>query len=279
MLPDEGAEHVKNELVAPRYDLDATEVDQLTQSLLSERVQDVPEHHRYVAVEVAGDGKYANIGRFIEETVFEEAFGNDSDEMKREYSDYESSSTFFLSIDRQTGKATGALRVIKNSENGLKSYDDAVNHFGVLPEKAAEHPGMEDMDKVWDVGTIAVLPEHRSKEGPVAFLLQRAMYVSALAHDVQSLIAIIDERPLLRMQSVGIPFKPLGGSEARPYLGSGKSRAVHGYIPDFEPSIDKLRKSIRGRLLASFVLGKDIFDRLIGTAADDAIVLEEHYKN
>lgn len=278
----EGVEHIEHEASVPRYDLDAKEVARLTHSLLEKRAQNVPEQYRYIAVEVQGGSEYANIGRFIERAVFQDTFGNDSDEMEREYSAYESASTFFLSVDRLTGKATGVLRVIKNSDAGLKSYDDAVNNFSISPEKIATHPGMDDMDKVWDVGTIAVLPEFRGKDGPVSILLERAVYKSALDHDIPSLISIVDEKALARLRSpwrgVGIPFKPLGGAKAQSYLGSGKSYPVHGYVPDFYPTMDKERGSLRGKLLARLVLGNAV-DRLLEDINDDAIVFEEPYKN
>lgn len=275
-------EFTEHERSVPRYDLSPEEVARLTHSLLEKRAGNVPEERRFVAIEVQGDSEYANIGRFIEGVVFQDAFGNSSDEMVREYSAYESASTFFLSVDRITSKATGVLRVIKNSEAGLKSYDDAVNNFGTTPEKIATHPGMDDMNRVWDVGTIAVLPEFRGKDGPVSMLLQRAVYKSALDHDIPSLISIVDKKALTRLRSrwrgVGIPFKSLGGAKAQSYLGSGKSYPVHGHVPDFYPTMDKERNSLRGKLLARFVLGNAV-DRLLEDISDDAIVFEETYKN
>jgi hypothetical protein len=263
----------------PSYDSSAEQVQLLTDQLLQKYSERLPgaESRRYVAIEVPGTSLYANIGRHIERTVFEESFGNDAERMAKEYGAYEQASTFFISIDQVTKHATGALRTIANSEEGLKSWDDATEHFGLDVDKALQHQGLKDLDMIWDVGTIAVLPEFREKAGSVSILLERAMYLSAQAHKVQSLISIVDDGPLVKMRStwrgVGIPFKPLPGTKAQPYLGSKKSHAVYGYVPDFYEKMSHHRESFRGRMIAKYVLG-DALDRLVEGTADEAIILQ-----
>ncbi|MDB5179604.1 MAG: hypothetical protein JWN12_236 [Candidatus Saccharibacteria bacterium] len=263
----------------PTYDAAPELIQELTSQLLRENTEILPsaDEYRYVAIEVPGDSQFANIGRHVERVVFEQKFGNNAQQMTEEYSPYEKASTFFISVDQTTQQATGVLRIIRNSSAGLKSWDDAKDSFRFVEEKAAEKKGLQDLDKIWDVGTIAVLPEHRAKEGAVSILLERAMYLSAMAHDIQALTSIVDHKPLIKMRStwrgVGIPFKALPGTKPQPYLGSKKSHAVYGFVPEFYEKMSQHRESFRGRMIARYALG-DALDRLVEGTADEAIILK-----
>jgi len=276
MYPESRVE--SNEPSLPSYELTPDQVHGLTERLLNlESVSAAPDKYRYVAVAVDGDSEFANLGRYIEKTVFDEAFKNDADQMAEEYGPYESASRFYISIDRETIQPSGVLRIIQNSTAGLKSYDDALGEpFFAKTEAIKRQSGMADLDKVWDVGTIAVPREYRAKEGPVSILLQRAMYTDAHDRSVQALISIVDNKALVKMRSkfrgVGIPFGRLGKSKSGPYLGSKKSHAVSGYVPEFYEKMSKHRNSLRGRLLARYALG-DALDRLVEGTQDDAIIL------
>lgn len=262
----------------PSYEITSEKQHELTANLLKvPEVANVPGNFRYVAVAVNGDNEFSNIGRNVERIVFDDAFGNDAEEMQKEYGPFEAASRFFISIDRQTEQPSGVLRVIRNSPLGLKTLRDSQGKpFFVDIEKARLQPGMSDIDKIQDVGTIAVPKEHRLKEGPVSILLERALYIDAQQNDVEALISIIDHKPLTKLRSkwrgVGIPFTSLGGSKAGPYLGSKKSHAVHGYVPEFYEKMNHHKNSLRGHLLSRFVLG-DALERLVAGSHDEAIIL------
>lgn len=265
-----------NEAARPRYDLKSEEMTALVERLVTERLGDIPDKYRFAAVEVGPTSEYADVGRSIERTVFEQSFGNTSEDMQREYGPFEAASTFFLSVDRERKTPTGVLRVIKNSSAGLKSLNDAQQEpFSLDSAQLSKEKGMAELDRVWDIGTIAVLPEFRRNSGPVSILLERAMYKSAVLHNVQSLVSIIDDKPLTKMRSrwrgVGIPFRQL--TKPQPYLGSKKSHVVAGFIPEFYEKMSTHRESVRGRLLARYALG-DALDRLVEGTEDDAIVLD-----
>lgn len=262
----------------PSYELSPEESTILTRKLLATpNVANVPEKYRYVAVAVDGDSEFSNLGRNVERMVLDEEFENDAEEMHEEYGPFEQSSRFYISIDREKEQPSGVLRVIGNSSVGFKTLQDAQRKpFFANAQVALGQAGMDDMDTVQDVGTIAVPREYRRREGPVSILLERAMYIDALERGVTALISIVDHKPLIKLKSrwrgVGIPFARLGKSKAGPYLGSKKSHAVHGYVPEFYEKMSKHRESLRGRLLAKFVLG-DALDRLVEGTEDDAIVL------
>lgn len=268
--------------VLPDYEIPLATVKDLSEKLIDYSRDRVPLPYRFIAVEVEGTSPYANIGRYIERTVFESSFGNNASEMSQEYGPYEKASRFYLSLDRENQVPTGVLRIIQNSSAGLKSWDDAVKYFNVDIHKAQALEGLEVFEKVWDVGTIAVLPEYRRNTGPVSILLERALYLSAMANDIRGILSIVDDKPLIKMRStwrgVGIPFQNLPGTSGQPYLGSKKSFAVYGHIPDFYEKMSNHKNSFRGKMIARYILG-DALERLVEGRADDAIILRDTYKN
>ena len=248
------------------YDLSKESLHLLTKQLLSEHPTDVDS--RYVCYRFAGDDKFSNIGRSVERTVFEDAFGNDAEQMVKEYGSYEQSSIFFLSIDREQALPSGTLRIIGNSEHGFKTLNDLEHSSLELDyNQVAEYYQINDPDTVWDIGTVAVLPEYRSAEGAVSVQLYRAMYVSAMQNKIQHFVSVIDQKPLHKLVDyLGIPFESLMGSEPFEYLGSESSQAVYGFVPDFYRKMSKKLWTPKGMLarkaLKKLVKGTEDFTLL-----------------
>ena len=259
------------------YALPPGQVTILTEELLAARTMNVSSQHRFVTVEVDSGETYANLGRHIEREVFEAAFGNTADAMIKEYAPYEASSSFFLSVDRAKARITGVLRVIKNSPNGFKTLDDLSKEpFNISKQEALSYHSIDNLDEVWDVGTVAVIPDYRSGEGPVSIQLYRAMYLSAVNHSIEHLVSIIDEGPLKKMKELlGIPFVPLAGAEPQPYLGSESSQPVYGYVPEFYEKMSRHEKTFKMRAASLVGLVGDALKRLVHGSADDSIVLKD----
>ncbi|MDB5160400.1 MAG: hypothetical protein JWO99_663 [Candidatus Saccharibacteria bacterium] len=265
------------------YELAQVTVDILTRRLIEERGGELPSEYRFVCFELPPGDPNGNIARHIERTVFEKYFGNDATEMAREYGPYESSSRFFLSVDRESGKPSGALRIIENSSAGLKTLNDIES--GAFPAKvdmefASILHGIDDMNTVWDVGTVAVPPEYQKGSKAASIQMYRAMYQSSVHHHIDHLVSIIDDAPYKKHGStplrdirdrLGVPFVALDGSEPAPYLGSGKSQAVHGYVPKFYEIMHEYRQnSFIGQ-----VAMRDALRRLVEGTEDDAIVFSD----
>lgn len=267
-MPDRGLLPETTEFVAS-YDLTTDEVAALTAELLASLAGAWPDRYRYVGIELPGQSRFSDIARHIERVVFEDCFGNDAAEMTAEYGPYEAASVFFVSIDRSTELPSGALRVIGNSAQGLKTLNDARSApFNIRLEDVATQHGIGDPASVWDAGTVAVLPEHRSGEGAVSVQLYRAMYLSAIQHGIDHLVSIIDDVPLRKLvEYLGIPFVPLADSAPGPYLGSVKSQAVYCHIPDFQPRTRRHRWTVRG------FLARKPLARLARGSEDDALSL------
>ena len=265
------------------YELTQATVNIATRHLIAERGSELPPEYRFVCFELPPGDEYGNVARHIERIVFEKYFNNDAAEMAREYGPYESASRFFLSVDRESGQPSGALRIIENSSAGLKTLHDIES--GAFPAKvdiefASILHGIDDMNAVWDVGTVAVPPEYQKGSKSASIQMYRAMYQSSLHHHIDHLISIIDDAPHKKHGStplrdirdrLGVPFVALDGSEPATYLGSGKSQAVHGYVPKFYEIMHEYRQnSFIGQ-----VAMRDALRRLVEGTEDDAIVFSD----
>lgn len=251
------------------YDLSLEFSHCSTTRLLKYLAPRIPEDSGFITVELLGDDEFSDLARDIERRVFETFFGNDAQEMAQEYGPYEQSSRFFLFIDCMNKQPVGALRVISNSNRGLKTLNDAQGKpFNVKIKDVACQHSINDLDKAWDVGTVAVLPEYRSTNGLASIQLYRAMYISALKNQVDHLFAVVDDKPLQLLRDfLGIPFIPLAGSNSGPYLGSDMSHAVYGYIPEFYEKMSIYMRGVENPML------KAALDRLVNGTEDDMILL------
>lgn len=216
--------------IEPNYELSPEELTLLTTQLIAERAKDVPEKHRRITIEVGADEPYSNIARHIEQVVFKEYYGDD--DLDAEFKPFEQASRFFISVDRKEIKATGAIRAIKNSPAGFEAIRDLTDEFGVPEGEWLKKHDVSDLDKVWDIATLAVLPEYR--QGTVSLQLFRAVYKSAVEnHDIEHFVAILDKDALSKLERFfGVAFQRLAGSEGGPYHNSEWSQPVYGYLPE-----------------------------------------------
>ena len=255
------------EYIAGKYDLSGDDVKALTSKLLYERPPRSEE--RFICYMLDGDDEFSDIGRNVEREVFEHSFGNDAEEMAAEYGRYERTSTFFVSIDTENQAPTGALRVIGNSPQGFKSLNDLeVSSLQLQPQQVLDHYKIENPDTVWDIGTVAVLPEFRSAAGSISVQLYRAMYVTAMQRGVEHFVSIIDQKPLQKLVDyLGIPFKSLMDSQPFSYLGSDASQAVYGYVPEFYKKMNRKRMTMKG------LLARKALNRLVRGSEDHTLQL------
>ncbi|CAN5386440.1 hypothetical protein BH10PAT4_BH10PAT4_2780 [soil metagenome] len=231
MPPIKKPDQEKVAKIEPTYELSSDELYQLTNELINDKTLNIPERHRFVTVEVGPNEAYSNVARHIEQVVFRNDFGDD--DLKGEFETYEQSSRFFISIDRKEEKATGAIRAIENSPAGFETIRDLSNPPFDIPEgEWVKKHDVSDLDKVWDIATLAVLPEYRT--GSVSLQLFRAVYKSAVEnHDIEHFVAIIDKKALSLLEKFfGVAFQRLAGSEGTKYHHSSWSQPVYGHLPD-----------------------------------------------
>jgi hypothetical protein len=180
---------------------------------------------------IADSSPYSDLARSVESGVFQQFFGNEPALLAAEYGPYEESSSFFLVVDRERCQAAGTLRVIENSDRGLKTLNDIARPpLSISLEKVIHHHQIEDLDKCWDVGTVAVLKEYRGRSSGhvVSSLLYGLLRAGACNAGMEHMIAVLDTHAYRQIVDLlGAPFVPIAGSEPFEYLGSQSSIAVY----------------------------------------------------
>lgn len=233
---------LSGDLIAPGYNLTDKAMQELTARLLEERPPTSTE--RFICYRLDGNDPLSDIGRNTERVVFEEAFkGNDAKKMTAEYGPYDAASTFFVTIDTERQLPTGMLRVISHSDQGFKSAND-LEKLGIVTsrEDIFAYYGIEDKERVWDIGTVGVMPELRSRAGVISVQLYRAMYLACLEAGIEHYISIVDTERLEKLRDFyGIAFEDLMGTEPFPYLDSPSSQAVYGYVPELFKAMSETR--------------------------------------
>lgn len=227
----------------PRYDLTDHEIQNATANFLAAEGADLP-HGRFVGVAVNSYSPLANVGRTTEQRVFGETFeGNDVPFMHREYGEYEDTSSFLMVIDRKHLAVSGVMRVIHDSEAGLKSMKDAAAQLGKTEAEIREYHDIEEGDKVVDIATLAVPKEYRGNTftGVQSSLMLHRMFNETSVHDeVDHAVAIVDEKALRAIRAIGVPMVNMCGTDQPfSYLDSAKSYAVHARVPELQPGVER----------------------------------------
>ncbi len=231
-----------------RYDLSDEELRGTSEGLFSQKQPSVSEG--FVCYKFEGSSPFANIGRTLEQRIFEEAFPNethDKELFEREYGPYDSASTFLVSFDAKTKEPVGVIRYIKNSSAGLKTMNDvtqiAAEQGITLNEEILKKTyGIASIDNVWDIGTVGVLKTARSARMAVSGQLYRALYVSIMDKNdgVVHGISVIDSKTLGQLKEhMGLPMKPLLGMHPFEYLGSSKSETTYSRPDEYAKAVRK----------------------------------------
>lgn len=260
-----------------RYDLSDEEMGMLTGQLLQERTPQSSD--QIICYRLEKYSIFKNVARTLEREVFEQYFGNTTEQMEAEYGQYEDQSIFFLSVDQQTQTPVGVLRVIEAGDAGLKTLNDLESVVGEehpespdLPtERVLRGHGIQDIADCWDVGTVAVRKEYRADRAQAqeaSVQLYRALYVSALESDIEHFVSVIDSRPYKKMvEYLGIPFVPMLDSKPFPYLGSESSYAVYGDVTEFYKKMNRKRFTVKG------LMARSALRPLVTGSADSSIQL------
>ncbi len=169
----------------------------------------------------------AELGRYLERTVFMEAFGNSPQLLADEYDRYEASSVFICVVDQMRRLPAGVMRVLLPSPAGFKSFDDIEAVWGEPASEVIERTGLAlDPDRTWDIATLAVGGDYRGKAttGLVTMGLYQTLTLAARNCGIEWFVAILD-MPVFRMirWKLHMAFAGYKGVAAMPYLGSPAS--------------------------------------------------------
>lgn len=172
-----------------------------------------------LCVDPAGEQLLA--ARECEAAVFLESYGNTAAQWAEEYGPYESQSVFVAVLDR-AGDAVGAARMIMPGDRTVKSLADASRvPWGVDGLRAARAVGL-DLDRTWDVGTVAVR-SGSGRGGLIASALYHGLIQTLRANRAGWIVMIMDHRARRLLDIAGLRTNVLPGAGPGAYLGSKSS--------------------------------------------------------
>lgn len=211
----------------PRYEMTNDEVRQMTAQLLYEQKSALPENMPFVCLRIKSSSPFANLARNIEGEVFVNDLNEDRENIKRDWEPYEEQSYFFIVIDVNECRPAGTLRIVENGAHGFMTLNDISEPpHNISTEQFCEDYDV-DLDKTWEVGTIAVVPEYRRSANAtfeqkitsyvVSGLLYRSLYAGARANGIDNFVSMIDQKALHTLRNLGIPFVDIYDLPAKDY--------------------------------------------------------------
>jgi hypothetical protein len=169
--------------------------------------------------------------RDCEAEVFGRAYGNTRQQLEDEYGPYEQASVFIALAD-DSGDVLGACRLIRPTELGLKSLDDAARPPWSLDVARSVRAARLDPSQTWDVATLGC---RRGLKGPgklASAALFHALVQVVRANQIRSAVMIIDERVRALLASAGMTGHTLPGAQPARYLGSRASTPVYRHCDE-----------------------------------------------
>lgn len=191
-----------------------------------------PIEKKYAVYFVDGESEAAKLGRALEVEVFGEFFNNDEELMREEYGPYEPNSKFLIVVDHENKKAAGVMRLISDSEAGLKSLNDLTKQPWSKPldEVFSENDiSRHDLPDAWDIATLAVNKDYRGKTS-VASALYHGLYKGSVEHGIKEWVAILDDKVLELLEALGLFFERYKGIGSASYLDSPNSTPVYANV-------------------------------------------------
>lgn len=232
---------VPDETAAPsqyRYDLSDSQRDALTREFLSTQTCTTTSstRDRFVCFEIEGTDPFSNIARQLEREVFQASFGNDPVMLTGEYASYEESSLFFLAVDTEKRVPAGAMRMIRNSDAGLKTLVDLADSDRTpRPVRTADvtrHHGIDELDRCWDGASAAVPRRYRRSLAAIHRQTLFTWYTAAVRENVEHFVSILDAPVYMIVRRIfGLPVVPLAGTPPFTYMGGLNHQAVYAHLP------------------------------------------------
>lgn len=176
------------------------------------------------------DAPESELARHVEREVFYEFFQNTPELLAEEYGPYEGSTLFLCAIDHRRRLPAGAIRVILPSAAGLKSLADIESVWGHRLDETLARTNLDlDMDRVWDIATLAVDSEYRGRatDGLVSLGMYQALSQLTQRCRVGWVVTILDQVVLrLIQEATSHLFQGFNGIGPLRYLDSPASLPV-----------------------------------------------------
>jgi hypothetical protein len=198
---------------------------------------------RFGCYRITDRSEYSDVARQVECNVFQHFFGNTPALLADEYAAYEAASTFLLVVDRELARPAGALRIIAHSESGLKTLNDIARAPLAIPTRVVtEHHGIDDLERCWDVGALAVLKDYRGRatDHVVSTMLYGLFFAEVRRANIEHVFAIIDCHAYGQLtKMLGLPFTTIADSQPFEYLGSECNYAAYLPVAQIVPAVEE----------------------------------------
>ncbi|KAH8823446.1 hypothetical protein DL96DRAFT_1559298 [Flagelloscypha sp. PMI_526] len=188
-----------------KYSLSPKELNTLSHRLLQSQPPKTSD--RFICYLLNGTDEFSNIARHVEKVVFWENFKLDDAGMEASWGAYEHASV---------------ARVVKNCSAGFPTLNDGPRYIGITLRKFQEYHKVENLDKVWDLSTVAVLKEYRRVEQNL---------VSNMLLRIDHCVAIVDKHALRIFSSLSFMGEPMAGTSPVEYEGSKESTFWYRHRP------------------------------------------------
>jgi hypothetical protein len=169
--------------------------------------------------------------RDCEAEVFLRVYGNTRQQLEDEYGPYEPASVFIALADDH-GDVLGACRLIRPTELGLKSLDDAARPPWSLDVARSARAARLDLTQTWDVTTLGCRRGLKGAGRLASAALFHALVLTVRANEIRSAVMIIDERVRALLASAGMTGHTLPGAQPARYLGSAASTPVYRHCDE-----------------------------------------------
>jgi hypothetical protein len=122
------------------------------------------------------------------------------------------------------------VRFIAPGPAGLKTLNDISRPpWEVDGERSARAAGV-DIDRTWDIATIAVRPGE-GRGGLCAAALYHGIISACYANDIDYIVMIMDSHARRLLVSLSMQTQALPGTSTAEYLGSPSSTPLWGHVP------------------------------------------------
>jgi hypothetical protein len=198
----------------------------------------------FTVYKLSGTHPLSAVGRSIEGTVIEAEWRQDQIETASEASIYEHNSLFFLVIDTtdpDIPKPAASLRVA----DCLEGPSETVQFFKSLKGEDVDLPEelivseLDQIEGLWDVVGVMAVKNYRG--GNATAWAYHALYKASQDDSVHRWISNITDKEFRNLNSLGIPFKLIDGTEKVELPRGGKSPLVFGF---YNIDVDEIRMNM-----------------------------------
>lgn len=246
-----------------RRSLEAEEVTGLSGELVEGA--EIPKTAPFGFYHLDTNDPFSDLARNLETEIFFHDYNDEPEKLEEEYGPYEPHSSFLMVMDHESLQPAGMVRLIHNSELGLKSFTDITKPpWNKSLSEVIEENNLDrfDANHVLDIALLAVDPKYRGNmvDRATKAALFHGMYAYSVQEGIQAWVTILDKRALRLMQLLGKPFSDFEGLEFGPYLGSKASKPVYCDVTTLADRVQQYDAEHGRDVYNTYILGRGLED-------------------